>query len=145
MTSGSQRDTIRQELGVLLDTTYLYRLMASDALFSPSERQYLAEREASVHVSAVSIWEARIKYGARHRSGARKSPFDPESVFEALKREKVVFLPLTAAHAARALEVPLRHKDPFDELLVTQAQVEGLRFLTIDKQLVDHPLAITVR
>ena len=145
MISGSQRAAPRPELGVLLDTTYLYRLMASDALFLPSERQYFAEREASVHVSAVSIWEARIKYGARHRSGARKSPFDPESVFETVKRERVVFLPLTPAHAARALEVPLRHKDPFDELLLTQAQVEGLRFLTIDRLLVDHPLAITVR
>ena len=144
MNSGSH-DTIRPELGVLLDTTYLYRLMVSDALFSPSEHQYLAERQASVHVSAVSIWEARIKHRARHRSGARKSPFDPESIFETLKRERVVFLPLTPAHAARALEVPLRHKDPFDELLLAQAQVEGLRFLTIDRMLVDHPLAITVR
>ena len=145
MNSGSQGDTTRLELGVLLDTTYLYRLMASDALLSPSERQYIMDRGASVHVSAVSIWEARIKYGARHRSGARKSPFDPESVFKALKGEDVVFLPLTPAHAARALDVPLRHKDPFDELLLAQAQVEGLRFLTIDRMLVDHPLAITVR
>ena len=145
MTSGSQRDTIRPELGVLLDTTYLYRLMASDALLSLSERQHLVERGASVHVSAVSIWEARIKYGARHRSGERKSPFDPEFVFRTLKGEDVAFLPLTPAHAARALEVPLRHKDPFDELLLVQAQVEGLRFLTIDRLLVDHPLAITVR
>ena len=145
MTSDSTPSSSRRETGVLLDTTYLYKLMALNALFSPSERQYLAEREASVHVSAVSIWEARIKYGARHRSGARKSPFDPESIFETLKREDVALLPLAPAHAARALEVPLRHKDPFDEILLVQAQVEGLRFLTIDKQLIDHPLAITAR
>ena len=50
MTSGSQRDTTRPELGVLLDTTYLYRLMASDALFSLSERHYLEERGASAFV-----------------------------------------------------------------------------------------------
>lgn len=145
MTSSSTPFSSRLENGVLLDTTYLYKLMALNALFSPSERQYLVERGASIHVSAVSIWEARIKYGARHRSGARKSPFDPEIIFETLKREDVALLPLTSAHAARALDVPLRHKDPFDEILLVQAQVEGLRFLTIDRMLVDHPLAITVR
>ena len=145
MTSGAKPGSSRSELGVLLDTIYLYKLMALNAMFSPRERQYLEEREASVHVSAVSIWELRIKYGLRHRSGVRKSPFDPESVFETLKREDVVLLPLAPAHAARALDVPLRHKDPFDELLLAQAQVEGLRFLTIDRMLVDHPLAITVR
>ena len=145
MTSSSTPFSGRLESGVLLDTTYLYKLMALNALFSPSERQYLVERGASIHVSAVSIWEARIKYGARQRSGARKSPFDPEIIFETLKREDVALLPLTSAHAARALDVPLRHKDPFDEILLVQAQMEGLRFLTIDRMLVDHPLAITVR
>ena len=145
MTSGSQRDTTRPELGVLLDTTYLYRLMASDALFSPSERQYLEEREASIHVSAVSLWELRIKYGSRYRSGARKNPFDPEIVFATLKREDVALLPLEPVHAVRALDVPLGHKDPFDEVLLVQAQVERLRFLTTDRLLVGHPLAITIR
>ena len=130
--------------GVLLDTTYLYKVMASNALFSPAERRYLDHRQARIHVSAVSIWEARLKYGSRHRSGARKSPFDPEVVFETLRSLDVVLLPLTPAHAARALEVPIPHKDPFDELLLVQAQVEGLRFLTIDGQLVDHPLAIAI-
>ena len=145
MTSSSTPVSSQLETGVLLDTTYLYKLMALNALFSSSERQYLAERKASVHVSAVSIWEARIKYRARHRSGARKSPFDPQSIFATLKREGVALLPLAPAHAARALDVPLRHKDPFDEVLLVQAQVERLRFLTTDRMLVDHPLAITVR
>jgi len=145
MTSGSKPGSGRSELGVLLDTIYLYKLMALNRMFSPSERQYLAEREASVHVSAVSIWELRIKYGLHHRSGVRKSPFDPEIVFATLKREDVTLLPLEPVHAARALDVPLRHKDPFDEVLLVQAQVERLRFLTTDRLLVDHPLAITVR
>ncbi len=48
-------------------------------------------------------------------------------------------------HAARTLETPLDHKDPFDELLLVQAQEENLKLLTADRQLLDHPLAITVR
>ena len=130
---------------VLIDTTYLYALMVSRALFMGPEREFLEERDAHIVVSAVSIWEMRIKYGRRHPSGARKSPFDPQRVLEALRDQDVSLLPLTEDHAAQALEVPLRHKDPFDELLLAQAQVERLRFLTTDRLLVDHPLAITVR
>ncbi|MYJ73028.1 MAG: type II toxin-antitoxin system VapC family toxin, partial [Rhodospirillaceae bacterium] len=42
------------------------------------------------------------------------------------------------------LETPLGHRDPFDELLLVTAQEEGLRLLTIDRQLVGHPLALTL-
>ena len=52
---------------------------------------------------------------------------------------------MSANHAACPLETPLDHKDPFDELLLVQAQEEGLRLLTVDKMLAGHPLAISVK
>ena len=128
---------------ILIDTSYLYALMISEELFTASEREFVERRNAQVSVSAVSIWEMRLKYNSRHRTGVRKSPFDPQRVLEALRRQDVSFLPVTEVHAAQALEVPLPNKDPFDEILLAQAQVEGMRFLTIDRQLVDHPLAVT--
>jgi PIN domain nuclease of toxin-antitoxin system len=48
---------------------------------------------------------------------------------------------LTARHATCSLTEPLAHKDPFDELLMVQAQVEGMRLLTRDAKLLGHPLA----
>ena len=131
-------------MGVLVDTTYLYALMTSKQLFTASEHEYVKRHNAQVFVSAASIWEMRLKYGSRYRSGARKSTFDPQRVLETLMDVDATFLPLTEVHAAQALEVPLPHKDPFDEILLAQAQAEGLRFLTIDRLLVDHPLAITI-
>ena len=95
-------------------------------------------------MSAVSIWEMRLKYHARHTSGERKSPFDPNEVVVTLEKQKAVFLPLTAGHAARELDTPLSHKDPFDELLLVQAQEEGLKLLTTDRWVIGHPLAISV-
>jgi PIN domain nuclease of toxin-antitoxin system len=56
----------------------------------------------------------------------------------------VKFVPLEAHHAASSLETPLPHKDPFDELLLVQAQEEGLRLMTSDRQLAGHPLAISL-
>ena len=131
-------------MDVLLDTIYLYRLMEAFGTLPEADRRFLAAHEARLHVSAVSIWEMRLKYNARHPSGARKSPFDPGDVLAALEGQDVTFLPMTMAHAAKALEPPLDHKDPFDELLLVQAQEEGLRLLTADRRLAEHPLAMTV-
>ena len=130
---------------VLLDTSYLYDLMMAPGRLLDAERQFLRGPVVRLHVSAVSIWEMRLKHNARYRSGARKSPFDPNAVLEVLEGQEVVYVPMTVRHAARALEVPLSHRDPFDELLLVQAQEEDLRLLTADRQLAGHPLAITIK
>ena len=130
-------------MGVLLDTSYLYGLMAARGLLSDAERLILTNQAVQIYVSAVSIWEMRLKFQARDRSGGRKSPFSPSDVIAVLKEQDVVFLPVTVGHTAAELETPIEHKDPFDELLLVQAQEEGLRFLTVDSRLIGHPLAIT--
>ena len=129
---------------VLLDTSFLYDFMDRPGKLLEAERRFLAGDEAELYVSAVSIWEMRLKFNARHPSGDRKSPFDPGDVIATLQSQDVTFLPMTMAHAATALDPPLGHKDPFDELLLVQAQEEGLRLLTADRRLAQHPLAVTV-
>ena len=129
---------------VLLDTSYLFDFMDRPGKFLDSERRVLSAHGMDFHVSAVSIWEMRLKHNSRHRSGERKSRFSPGDVVVALEDQNMTFLPMTMRHAASELEVPLDHKDPFDELLLVQAQEEGLRLLTVDRSLVDHPLAVTV-
>ena len=128
---------------ILLDTSYLYDLMKAPGKFSDAERRFFAEQEARIYVSAVSIWEMRLKYRARHPSGERKSSFDANDVIALLEEQDVIFLPMTMSHAARTLEAPIDHNDPFDELLLVQAQEEGLKLLTADRQIIGHPLAIT--
>ena len=123
---------------ILVDTSYVYELMASQALFTAREHEFLAQRNARVSVSVVSIWEMRLKYGVR------KSPLTRKRILEALREVDVSLLPLTEKHAAQPLDVPVPHKDPFDDLLLVQAQVEGMRFFTKDRQLVNHPLAIAI-
>ncbi|MCY4485576.1 MAG: type II toxin-antitoxin system VapC family toxin [Deltaproteobacteria bacterium] len=130
---------------ILLDTSYLYDLMEAPGKLTASERRFFESDKSEFFVSAVSIWEMRLKHDARRRSGARKSPFDPNEVITVLKGQDVTLLPMTVAHAARALETPLNHRDPFDEILLVQAQEENLKLLTADRQLADHPLAITLQ
>jgi len=127
---------------ILLDTSYLYNLMAAREQFSDTELLILTNQAIQLYVSAVSIWEMRLKFQAHDRTGARKSRFDPEDVIVALAQQDVTFLPMTVNHAARKLDVSITHHDPFDEMLLLQAQEEGLRLLTTDRQLVAHPLTI---
>lgn len=128
---------------ILLDTFYLYRFMEALARQFEGELRFLDENEAQIYVSAVSIWEMRLKHHARYLSGQRKSPYDPNDVLAALDEQDVRFLPVSMVHAARRLDTPLNHRDPFDELLLVQAQEEGLMLLTTDRRIVGHPLAIT--
>ena len=130
---------------ILFDTSYLFDFMDRPGMFPDTDRRVLAAGGTNFYVSAVSIWEMRLKHQARHRSGKRKSRFSLEDVVAALEEQDMTFLPMTMRHAASELEIPLDHKDPFDELLLVQAQEEGLRLLTVDKRLVGHPLAVTAQ
>ncbi len=102
----------------------------------------MAGANIRIILSAVAVWELRLKWHSFHISGARKGPLDPGDVVAFAKAIDWELLPLTAGHAAARLTQPLGHKDPFDELLLVQAQEEKMRLLTRDAKLIDHPLAI---
>ncbi|MFN0024772.1 MAG: type II toxin-antitoxin system VapC family toxin [Parvularculaceae bacterium] len=127
---------------ILLDTSYLYNLMDAAGQLSDAERLILSNPDVTIFVSAASIWEMKLKFAARHPSGERKSALDPKTVIRLLEDQDVTFLPIMVAHASAELETAIAHKDPFDEMLLTQAQSEGLRLLTVDRNLTGHPLAM---
>jgi PIN domain nuclease of toxin-antitoxin system len=124
----------------LLHDTHIvvWAALDRDALTEP-ERRLLARADTPMVLSAVAVWELRLRWHSFRTSGERKGPVDPAAVVAAIDWE---FLPLTAGHAAAEPSRPLRHKDPFDELLLVQAQEGGRRLLTRDIQLAGHPLAV---
>lgn len=126
---------------LILDTHYVYAIVGAPGRLSRKEMRFLAQSRERFIVSAVSIWEIRIKWSALHRSGVRKGPRSPEQVLDMLTRRPIDFLDLKPDHAAVELGQGLAHHDPFDELLLAQAQCEGVRLLTRDAKLTSHPLA----
>jgi PIN domain nuclease of toxin-antitoxin system len=76
-------------------------------------------------ISAVVIWEVAIK----RRLGKLEAPAD---LLEQLVRAGVDQLPITARHAERVGTLPLHHRDPFDRLLIAQAEIEGLSLISAD-------------
>ncbi len=126
---------------LLLDTHIAYWLAVERQALTGHEMAILTSVDHQLLISAVAIWELRLKWHSFYRSGVRKGPGDPTPVLGALRRIGLDILPLDPETAATPLLVPLAHKDPFDELLLVQAQQSGSRLFTRDRLLLAHPLA----
>jgi PIN domain nuclease of toxin-antitoxin system len=82
-----------------------------------------------IFVSHVTAWEISIKYGI----GKLKIPDVPEVWFpDRLRRAGFTQLPIELRHALRVHNLPPMHRDPFDRLLISQADVENLTIITED-------------
>ena len=113
---------------LLLDThLILWWLMDSPSL-SAAARALISDPANTIFISAVSLWEIWLKESL----GKLRLPpaFD-----ESLAAQSFESLPLTAAQARRVALLPWHHRDPFDRMLVAQAQAEGLTLLTADPAL----------
>ena len=71
-------------MSLLLDTHYVFALAGSVNQLTPRELNFLATCPDSFVVSAVSIWEMRLKWDTLHLSGDRKGPLDPAQALRAL-------------------------------------------------------------
>lgn len=91
----------------------------------------------------MSLWELRLKWNSRFASGERKGPADPTLVRKALLDASCEIIALSDEMAVTQLIRPLTHTDPFDEMLLVQAQFTGMRLLTRDRLLSGHPIAIS--
>jgi len=110
---------------LLLDThVILWWLGDSDEL--SDQVKDLLDTEPSVHLSAVSAWEIAIKQSLGKLDG-------PDDLAERVRDSQFTSLPITAGHGVRAGRLPALHRDPFDRILVAQAQIEGMTVVTRDK------------
>ncbi|HUD81041.1 MAG TPA: type II toxin-antitoxin system VapC family toxin [Patescibacteria group bacterium] len=115
---------------ILLDTNVLVWLLEGGAMLSKQAKSQLESAEA-VYASAINIVELRIK------SMLSKISI-PETLFEDIKAAGLEVLPFTADHAEALGKFPeLSRHDPFDRMLLAQASVDDMYFLTSDQVLID--------
>lgn len=97
------------------------------------------EEEGEVYLSVASIWEIAIKFSLG------KLPL-PEPVEKFIPRrlqtDAISPLPIRLEHVLWVAKLPWHHRDPFDRLLVAQAQSEGLSLVTADPQLRAYDLEV---
>jgi PIN domain nuclease of toxin-antitoxin system len=129
---------------LLLDSHFVLWLAVDSSKLNAKEREFLAREDLSFVVSAVSIWELRIKWQSLERKNKAGFGISPIELLKFWRGMNVEFEPLNPDLAVALLRVPLPHKDPFDHLLVLQAQELGIKIFTRDDDILDHPLAISV-
>jgi len=115
-------------LRLLLDTHALLWWLAGGRLLTREAREAIRTPDSLVAVSAASAWEISIKKAL----GKMEAPDDLDAQ---IVRHQFTPLAITVAHALGAGALPPHHRDPFDRILVAQAQAEQLTIVTRDNRL----------
>ncbi|MGB5253366.1 MAG: type II toxin-antitoxin system VapC family toxin [Sedimenticolaceae bacterium] len=110
---------------LLLDTHVFLWWLADHPRLGPLARKAILDPANPVFVSAVTGWEIAIK----RRLGKLTAPDGLDAVVE---REGFAQLPIAFFHGEQAGLLPGHHRDPFDRMLIAQAQAEGLVVVTAD-------------
>lgn len=115
---------------ILLDTHIFLWIFTEPERFSRKARKYVENSDTSdFFLSDVSAWEASIKFGL----GKLRLPEPPEVFFASrVRRAGYRHLRIDLDHVTHVHKLPTIHRDPFDRLLISQADVEGITILSDD-------------
>jgi PIN domain nuclease of toxin-antitoxin system len=123
----------------LIDThCWLWARIAPERL-NAAATELIENDENTIVFSAVIAWEIAIKVGL----GKLELP-EPvnEYVDSRIEAQAMKPLPIYIHHALRVAELPPHHRDPFDRLLIAQAQAEGLPLMTADARIAAYDIEI---
>lgn len=120
---------------ILLDAHALLWWLADDVRLSSAARHSLADPANDVVASAASLWELEIKRVV----GRLEAPTD---ILATLDASDIATLPVTGADAIAAARLPQHHRDPFDRMLIAQAQrIDGV-VVTRDRAFADYDVKV---
>jgi len=124
---------------LLLDTHALLWWLLDSPELSAKARAAIAAPEQRVLVSAASAWELGTKY----RIGKLPQAHDIVlNLVQYLRKQRFEVLPITAEHALAAGQLPGPHRDPFDRMLMAQAQIERAQVVTVDPVFKQYGVAV---
>ena len=120
---------------LLLDTHALIWVLTASRTLPPSLRHLIEDERNDVYFSSISILEIASKRAARSRSAPAISS---DRVAELARQSGFLEIGITSAHAAAVETIARFHPDPFDRLLLGQAQIQGLQLVTHDEDLAQY-------
>ncbi len=113
---------------LLLDTHAFLWFMAGDPRLSGAARNAIEESEGEWWLSAAGVWEIAVKASL----GRVTLPLPVAQYIADKVRQGLRVLSIDWPHAAAVERLPFHHRDPFDRLMVAQAQADGLAIVTKD-------------
>lgn len=122
-------------MNFVLDTHVLLWWLDDSPTLSVTARAEIADTDNLIILSAVVIWEIRIKQAL----GKLEAPTD---FYEVVKQQGFEIIPITADHAYAVGDLPMHHRDPFDRMLIAQAKLEGFAVITHDAAFKRYPITV---
>ena len=122
-------------MNLFLDTHIVLWWLDDSPYLSDAERNAIADPGNLIVVSAVVIWEIRIKQALGKLE-------IPSSFYSVIKEQGFELLPVSANHAYAAGGLPMHHRDPFDRMIIAQAELEKLCVITRDKIFKKYDISI---
>ncbi len=115
-------------MGVLLDTHAVIWFLLGDETLSDRAKETILDPAHEKYVSVASIWELSIK------TGLGRFSFDGgmEAFLKLIDQNGFELLPISPEHAIAVASLAHHHRDPFDRIIVSQCQCEGLTLITKD-------------
>ncbi|MFI3154668.1 MAG: type II toxin-antitoxin system VapC family toxin [Methylococcaceae bacterium] len=110
----------------LLDTHSLIWFLEDDKRLSGTAKGIFRDDNADIYLSIASLWEMAIKISL----GKLKLSQSLEQVINTLEQQSISLLSVKPIHVLAVLNLPFEHRDPFDRLLIGQALVENMKFLS---------------
>ena len=124
----------------LLDTHAFIWLDSIPASLSPKVAAICKDPANILFISIVSIWEMQIKLNA----GKLILPKPLSEIVEwQQQNNSIQVLPVTLPHIFALEKLPPHHRDPFDRMLIVQAQIENLTILSRDTEFAQYPITVT--
>ncbi len=124
---------------ILLDTHAFLWWITDDPKLSELARQIIGNGENTLFLSAASTWEIAIKA----RLGRLKIPDPPDRfISEQMHQNAIQGLPIQISHTLHVYHLPPHHQDPFDRILIAQAQLEALTLLSSDRLMGKYKLKV---
>jgi len=117
-------------MSYLIDTHILLWWLFDDKKLDSECRNIIRNPDCRIIVSSATAWEIATKYRIGKLPEAKQLV---EEYSQILHQAKFIELAITTAHALRAGSLPINHRDPFDRMLMAQAELESLPLITYDK------------
>ena len=116
-------------MNLLLDTHAFLWAIDDNPQLSQQARDAIVDGNNVVFVSAATAWEISIK------QAIGKLNVPDGNYLEELRLHRFTPLDITTEHALAVASLPLHHNDPFDRMLIAQAQVESLTLVSHDPRM----------
>ena len=117
-------------MNLLLDTHAFLWWLDGDRRLRKKARDFIADEENAVYVSAASAWEIATKYRIGKLPGAAEVA---HSIAQITSSQGFLSLPITIRHAQHAGLLPGDHRDPFDRMLIAQSLQESIPIVSNDR------------